>query len=130
MLIYLLLIKYISETSTKNQMFKHTVLDTLRWEFRKENKKLKKKENTLSTKTEAKKKKRYRKKKEYMLSTKKPTKKTTKKKVFSFFLGRFLGRERVFFFFLIAFLVESVFSSFLTFLFSFINSHLRSPSNR
>ena len=40
-----------------------------------------------------------------------------------FFLDRFLGREPVFFlflFFLIAFMVESVF-----FLFSFINSHLR-----
>ena len=38
------------------------------------------------------------KKKENTLSTKKPTKKTIKKKkVFSFFLSRFLCRERVFF---------------------------------
>ena len=47
-------------------------------------------------------------------------KKKTRKKTrtsFSFFLGRFLV-------FLIAFLVEFLFSCFLTFLFSFINSHL------
>ena len=43
----------------------------------------------------------------------------------SFFLDHCLGRERVFFlFFLISFLVESVFTCF-TFLFSFINSNLR-----
>ena len=49
-----------------------------------------------------------------------------KKESFSFFPGRFLGRERIFFllfldryrFFLVAFLVLSVFSCFLTFLFS------------
>ena len=75
------------------------------------------------------------KRKENTLSTKKPTKKTTKKKFFpfswsragflSFLLDPFLGRERVFFlFFFCAFLVESGFSCFLTFLFSFINSHL------
>ena len=50
-----------------------------------------------------------------------------KKKVFSFFLGRFLRRVLVF---LIAFLVESLFSSFLTFLFSFINSPSGSKRGR
>ena len=43
----------------------------------------------------------------------------------AFFLSFFLDRYR---FFLIAFLVESVFSCFLTFLFSFINSHLFSEA--
>ena len=42
----------------------------------------------------------------------------------SFFLGRFLGREHVFFF-LDRFLCRKVFSCFLTFLVSFTNSHLR-----
>ena len=49
--------------------------------------------------------------------------------VFSFFLDRFFGRKHVFFLlfllFLVVFLVGSVFSCFLTILFSFINSHLR-----
>ena len=54
-----------------------------------------------------------------------------KKKVSSFFLGRFLGRERVFFslFSWSFFLVESVFSCFLTLLFSFINSHHRTKES-
>ena len=64
-----------------------------RWEFKKENKRVRREENTLSTKKAIKKK---RKKKENTLSTKKATKK--KKKNFFLFL--------------------------LTFLFSFINSHL------
>ena len=52
---------------------------------------------------------------------------------FPFFLGRFLGRDRVFFLFswllsfflfsLVAFLLESVCSFFFTFLLSFINSN-------
>ena len=68
--------------------------------------------------------------KENTLSTKKMFKK--KRKFFSFFLGRLLGRESIFFlffldsyrvfpFFFIAFLVESVFSFlFLFFLFTFL----------
>ena len=58
-------------------------------------------------KQESKKTRKQENKKENKNSTKKPTKKTIKKKrKFSFFLGRFLCRERVFFlFFLIAFLV-------------------------
>ena len=83
-----------------------------------------------------------------MLLTKKPTKKTVKKKE-SFFLGPFLDRERVFslVFFYLSVIVFSFFldrflcqelvfffvffytlslSCFLTFLFSFINSQLRS----
>ena len=67
----------------------------LRWEFIKENKKVRKQENKNSTKKVIKK----------------------KRKFFSFFLGRFLGRVLVFF-------LVFLFSRFLTFLFSFINSHL------
>ena len=71
----------------------------LRWEFIKENKKVRKQENTLSTKKAMKKK---RKKKENTLSIKKAMKKKT-----TAFLDRFLGRERVFVlsFFLFYFLV-------------------------
>ena len=62
-----------------------------------------------------------REKKENTHSTKKPTKKT---KVYFFFsLSRALFLS-FFFFSLIAFLVESVFSCILTFMFSFMNSHL------
>ena len=70
----------------------------LRWEFIKENKKVRKQENKNSTKKAIKK--------------KKSTKKATKKKRKNFLI------------FLITFLVESVFSCFLTFLFSLINSNL------
>ena len=103
-----------------------------RWKFIKENRRVrKKKENTLSTKN-------------------RPRRRSRKKELFflgrflgrecafflffldlygffSFFLGRSPGRERVFFpfsFFLIAFLVGSVFSYLRTLLFSFKNSHL------
>ena len=65
--------------------------------------------------------------KENTLSTKKATKKKrSRKKVFSFFLGRFLCRGRVFFlFFLVPFLGRK-----RVFLFSFINSYLSSNNRR
>ena len=96
-----------------------------RWEFIKENKKKRKKGKKDSTKKAIKKKKEN--KEENKNSTKKVIKE--KRKFFSFFLCRFLGREHVFFlffltviifsfFFLIAFLVESV-SSFIFFLVAF-----------
>ena len=81
-----------------------------RWEFLKENKKVRKKEK----KTRSRPRKRSRKEDFFFL----------------FFLGRFLGRERVFFLFLdpyrfflsflITFLVESVFFSFFFFLIVFL----------
>jgi len=86
----------------------------------------------------------------YMRGHEVENKKTRKQESSYFFLGRFLGREHIFFLFfltvnvfswslswsracflsfflvflIIAFLVESVFSCFLTFLFAFTNSHL------
>ena len=77
-------------------------------EFIKENKKVRKQENTLSTKKTTKKKK-------------KKEDQERKKKLY-FFLDRYLS---FLFFLLVAFLVESVFPCFLTFLFSFINSYLK-----
>ena len=80
----------------------------LRWEFIKENKKVRKQENTLWTKKAIKIKKTIRKK------TRSPPRKRPRKKektFLSFSFGRFFGREHVFFLF------------FLTFLYSFINSH-------
>ena len=70
-------------------------MDTLRREFMKENKKLRKQENTLSTKN---------KKRENTLSTKK----AIKKKKLSLFLDNFLGRVLVF-----------LFSYFLVFFYTF-----------
>ena len=72
----------------------------LRWEFIKENKKVRKQENKISTKKAIKK------------TITRPRKRPRKK-------------EKTFFFFLITFLVEILFSCFLTFLCSFINSHFR-----
>ena len=55
-----------------------------------------------------------------------PRKRSIKKEFFfSFFLGRFLGRERVFFLFFFFFL-DRFFGRKRVFFFSFINSHLRS----
>ena len=80
----------------------------------KRKKKVRNQENTLSTKKTIKKKtdNGQEKKKENTLSAKKATKEKRKK------LSFFLGRDRVFFLF------------FLTFLFSFINSHLRRMANQ
>ena len=83
------------------------LFERLRWEFIKENKKVRKQENNNSTK-------------KAMKITKKQRKKTRtrprKREKRFFFLDHFLDRVLVFLFLF--------FSCFLTFLFSFINSHL------
>ena len=112
---------------------KSSILSIQRWEFQKEKKKVrKKKENTFSTKKATK--KRIKKKKVFCFFSWSLTWSMRAGFfllfllvvvfLFLFFLDRFLCRERVFLFFLVAFLVESVFSCFLTLLFSFMNSHL------
>ena len=84
-------------------------------EFIKENKNVRKQENKKSTKKAIKKTRtRPRKRSRNKKTRTRPRKRPSKKKKLSFFL--------------ITFLVEFLFSCFLTFLFSFINSHLR-PTN-
>ena len=87
----------------------------LRWEFIKENKKVRKQEKKKKRKTQLD----QESDQEENKTRTRPRKWSRKKKVFSFFLCRFLV-------FLIAFLVEFFFffSCFLTFLLSFINYHL------
>jgi len=95
----------------------------LRWEFIKENKKVKKQENTLSTKKAIKKKK-EKKKKDNTLSTKKVQERTKedngqeKKKENNTLDQESDQDERKNFLFLIVFLVDSVFSFFFFFLLS------------